>query len=106
MDPLIENYQQLAALTSQIRKAASEGDWDPIPGLDEQCSRVMASIRAAPDAATLDRESRLTIAQIINEIIEIHKEISNLTRPWLGHLQQTLDSASQEKRLQQAYLGR
>lgn len=100
---VIHNYESLSALTGQMRDAAEHGEWDMLVGLEQQCSRHVASMKADDSATTLDEPSRQRKIQLIKKILADDAEIRNRTEAWMGQLQRLMQSNRQERRLHQAY---
>jgi len=101
----IVNYESLSAITNQMREAATRGEWDQLIGLEQQCSRHVATMKPADAVATLDESSRQRKIQLIKKILADDAEIRNHTEVWMGQLQRVMQSNRQEQRLQQAYGG-
>jgi flagellar protein FliT len=99
------NYESLSAITGQMRDAAVQGDWDQLAGLEQQCSRHVATMKPVDAAARLDEQSRQRKIQLINKILADDAEIRNRTEVWMGQLQRIMQNGRHEQRLQQTYGG-
>lgn len=102
---VISNYESLSAITSRMREAAVHGEWDTLIGLEQQCSRHVASMKPVDAATALDETSRQRKIQLIKKILADDAEIRNRTEVWMGQLQSIMQSNRQEQRLQRAYGG-
>lgn len=102
---VITNYESLSAITSQMRNAAAQGEWDTLVGLEQQCSRHVMAMKPADAAAALDEPARQRKIQLIKKILADDAEIRNRTEVWMDQLQHIMQSNRQEQRLQQAYGG-
>ena len=105
MHPVIENYEQLSAIMSEMRAAASQENWDRLVMLENQCSQHVAGMKSQDEAASLDEATRLKKVALIRKILADDAEIRNKVDPWLAQIQRLLQGVRQERRLQQAYNG-
>jgi len=103
MNPVIENYEFLSALTAKMREAATQGEWDHLVELEKQCSQRVQAIKAQDASTPINEEMRLRKVALIRQMLADDAEIRNQTQPWMAQLQQLIQSAGQERRLQQAY---
>ena len=103
MNPEIENYECLSSIMGQMRVAATQGEWDHLVELEGQCSKRVEAMKAQDTAARIDENTRLRKVELIRKILDDDKEIRNHTEPWMAQLQRLIQSAGQERRLQQAY---
>lgn len=104
MNPVIHNYQQLSNLTSQMRAAASQGEWDQLVELEQQCSRHVESMKQL-DLAPIDESIRLQKVALIHKILADDAAIRDQTLPWMAKLQHLMQSSRSEQRVKQAYSG-
>ncbi|MEI7455496.1 MAG: flagellar protein FliT [Nitrosomonadales bacterium] len=100
---VVDDYQSLSNLTSQMRAAAQDGEWDKLISLEQQSGQYVDRIQAAEETVALDDASRQLIAGLIRNILADDTEISKLTQSWMGQLQASLNSNRQEQRLNQVY---
>ncbi len=103
MNPVIENYEALSAIMEKMRVAASQGLWNELISLEQQCSQRVQSMKEQDATMSLNESSRLQKAALIRKILADDAEIRNHTQPWMAQLQRIMGSASQERRLQQTY---
>lgn len=99
----IDNYNSLSTLTSQMLVAATQGEWDQLIELEQQCSRQVAKIKQADDEPPPDEPSRQRKIQLIRKILADDAQIRNRTEAWMGQLSNIMQSNKQEQRLNQAY---
>jgi flagellar protein FliT len=102
MSSVIENYQYLSKLTSQMRDAASQGDWDKLVELEQQCSRHVESMKQQ-DLAPIDENVRQKKAELIHKILADDAAIRDQTVPWMAQLQRIMQSSRSEQKVRQAY---
>lgn len=102
MNPVINNYQQLSNLTAQMRVAATQGEWDQLADLEQQCSFYVERMKAQ-DLAPINEEVRLQKVALIHKILADDAAIRDQTLPWMAQLQQKIKGARSEQRVLQAY---
>ncbi|MGV8933240.1 MAG: flagellar protein FliT [Gallionellaceae bacterium] len=104
MNSVLENYQYLSNITTRMRSAAMQGDWDQLVELEQQCSTHVEAMKHL-DLAPLDESIRLQKVALINKILSDDAAIRDQTLPWMAKLQNLMQSSRSEQRLQQAYSG-
>lgn len=103
MNPVVENYEVLSSIMGEMRVAATQGEWDRLVELESQCSRRVETMKAQDATTPIDENTRLLKVALIRKILADDKEIRNHTEPWMAQLQRLIQSAGQERLLQQAY---
>lgn len=103
MNLIIADYQHLSDLTGKMREAASNNDWDGLIALEKMCANQVARIKPR-DAVLTDESARREKAALIRKMLADDKAIREQTEPWMRQLQQIMQSARSEQRLQNAYL--
>ncbi|WP_310452395.1 flagellar protein FliT [Sulfuritalea sp.] len=99
----IANYEQLSALTRQMREAAEQGEWDKLISIEHQCSELVVTMKAVDAAATLDEAARHRKDQLIADILADDAEIRKHVQVWMGQLQHNMQSNRQEQLVLKAY---
>jgi len=99
----IANYEQLSALTRQMREAAEQGEWDRLISIEHQCSELVITMKAVDAAVTLDDAARHRKDQLIADILADDVEIRKHVQVWMGQLQHNLQSNRQEQLVLKAY---
>jgi flagellar protein FliT len=99
----INNYESLSVLTSKMREASVQGNWDQLIGLERQCSQHIETMKPVDAVVALDEAARQRKIQLIKKIMADDAEIRNRTEGWMEQLQNIMSSNHQEQRLQQAY---
>jgi len=102
MSSVIDNYQHLSNITSQMRAAAAQGEWDQLVELELQCSRYVETMKQQ-DLAPTDENVRLKKVALINKILADDAAIRAQTLPWMAQLQRIMQSSRSEQRVKQAY---
>lgn len=102
---VITNYESLSAITSRMRDAAVQGEWDTLVGLEQQCNRQVATMKPVDAVVSLDEPARQRKIQLIKKILADDAEIRNRTELWMAQLQHIMKSNRQEQQLQHAYGG-
>ena len=102
MNSVIENYQYLSKITSQMRAAASQGDWDKLVELEQHCSQHVESMKQL-DLAPIDENIRMKKVELIHKILADDAAIRDQTLPWMAQLQRIMQSSRSEQKIRQAY---
>ncbi len=105
MSYIIEDYQRLSDITGQMRAAAAAGEWDELIALEKRCAHEVAVIKPR-DVVPSDEDERKRKVSLIQKMLADDKAIRNCTEPWMRQLEQIMQSARSEQRLQQTYLTR
>lgn len=100
---IISNYESLSILTGQMREAAVHGEWDQLIGLEQRCSKHVATMKPVDATATLDETARLRKIQLIRKIMADDRDIRNRTEGWMAQLQRIMQSNRQGQLIQQIY---
>lgn len=104
MNSVIHNYQQLSDITSQMRAAAAQGEWDQLVELEQRCSRHVESMKQQ-DLAPIDESIRLQKVALIHKILADDAAIREQAEPWMAQMQRIMQSSRSEQRVKQAYSG-
>jgi flagellar protein FliT len=102
MNSVIDHYQHLSDITGQMRMAATQGEWDKLAELEQQCSRHVALMQQH-DLAPQDENIRLKKVSLITKILADDAAIRDQTLPWMAQLQHMMKSTRSEQRVRQAY---
>jgi len=103
VNTVISDYESLSNLTSQMRTAATEGEWDRLIALEQQCSRHVDRMKSAGEKSLPDETARQHKIQLIKKILADDAAIRNRTESWMGQLQGIMQSNRQEQRLNKTY---
>lgn len=103
MSLLIEDYQQLSGITSQMREAATVGEWEQLILLEKECSRKVEAIKPH-DCVPSNPEERAQKLALLKNILADDADIRSRTESWMEQLQRIMQSGRSEQRLQQTYL--
>lgn len=102
MNAVVENYRYLSLITSQMREAATLGEWDHLVELEQQCSLHVENMKQL-DQQPLDEETRKLKVELIHRILADDAAIREQTMPWMAKLQRMIQSSRSEQRLMQTY---
>lgn len=102
MESVINHYQQLATVTSQMRQAAKQSEWDHLLELEQQCKQLVALIKQL-DSSPINEHLRLQKMSLIHKILADDTAIRDYTQPWMSKLQHMMNSSRSEQKVQQAY---
>lgn len=100
---VVANYESLAALSGQMRDAASRGEWELLISIEQQRSKLVEAMKPLDAEARLDEAALRRKNQLINEVLAGDAEIRNLTQVWMSELQLSRQSNLQELRLLREY---
>jgi flagellar protein FliT len=100
---VISNYESLQVLTSQMRDAATRGEWDKLLGLEHECLVYVATMKQTDSVSTLDEPARQRKIGLIKKILANDAVIRNCTEAWVAQLQDIIRGNNQERRVQHAY---
>lgn len=103
MDSVIKNYEFLSSITSQMRVAATHGQWERLVELEKECSRHIEIMKTQDIGISPNVDTQLRKMELIRKILADDAEIRNHTEPWMAQLQRIMHSTGQERRLQQTY---
>jgi flagellar protein FliT len=92
-------YEQLAPLTERMLLQARRRDWGALPGLEEQCSKIIERLRDIEQAETLDRFQLTQKHRLLSRIRGNHDEIRKIISPQLVRLGQVLQSMQHQRQL-------
>lgn len=102
MNAVIENYRHLSLITSLMREAAQQQEWDQLVELEQQCSQHVESMKQL-DMASLDEDTRRQKIDLITRILADDAAIREQTMPWMTKLQNMIQSTRSEQKLLQTY---
>lgn len=102
MSLILEEYQRLSDITGKMREAAIAGEWDELIALEKRCSHEVDALKPHDIIPTDDAERRMKVS-LIKKMLADDKVIRERTEPWMMQLQQIMQSARIEHRMQQAY---
>ena len=101
----IENYESLLTITSQMRQAATRGDWDTLIALESRCKQQISILQQADATMAISQSDSKRKAELIRQIMADDAEIRNHTQPWMTELQRLMQGARMEQRVAQHYSG-
>jgi flagellar protein FliT len=100
---LIECYERLALLTSQMRDAAEQGRWDELIDVEAQRSTLLVTVKAMDVAAKLDGAAHRRKRELVEKILSHDGAIRSLVRTQMNQIQLNIESDQNKLRLQRAY---
>lgn len=104
MSLLLEDYERLSSITSQMREAAASGEWDRLISLEKECKRTVEEDIKPRDCVPANPKERSQRLALLKKILADDADIRNRTELWMEQLQRIMQSARSEQRLQQTYL--
>lgn len=100
---ILEVYENMAAITTQMLAAARTGDWDRLALLESHCSMQVETLKKHDASISLTGSHRDKKVEIIRKILADDKEIRAITEPWMKQLTALMQSTGAERKLSQAY---
>lgn len=100
---ILEVYENVATITTQMLAAARKGDWEQLAMLESRCSMQVATLKKVDASIALSGENRDKKVEIIRKILADDKQIRAITEPWLKQLTALMQSTGTERKLSQAY---
>lgn len=100
---VIANYEQLATLTEEMRKAAAQEEWERLIEIERQCSMLVSEMKSVDAEVKLDKAAQQHKFELINKILADEAVIRNHTQTWMDQLKSLIQSNRQEQRLHKAY---
>ena len=88
--------QAFTTLTDKLRDALTQGDWDAVTALDEDCRSLVAALR---DEDAFDNELR----EQIDALASLYEELQQSGRAERERLAGELTRLNQSKQVDQAY---
>jgi flagellar protein FliT len=100
---ILEVYENVATITTQMLAAARTGDWEQLALLESRCSSQVATLKQVDTSITLTGPHRDKKVEIIRKILADDQEIRAITEPWMKQLAAMMQSTGTERKLSQAY---
>lgn len=100
---ILEVYENVATITTQMLAAARTGDWEQLAMLESRCSNQVATLKKHDATIALQGANRDKKVEIIRKILADDKEIRAITEPWMKQLTAMMQSTGTERKLSQAY---
>lgn len=100
---LLEVYEKVSVITSNMLEAARSSDWDLLEKLEQDCSLEVSTLRDHERNGDLPKELRDRKISIIKQILADDRAIRDLTEPWMQQLSQLMKSTNTSRKLSQSY---
>lgn len=100
---ILEVYENVATITTQMLAAARTGDWEQLALLESRCSSQVATLKQVDASIALSGSNRDKKVEIIRKILADDQEIRAITEPWMKQLAAMMQSTGTERKLSQAY---
>jgi len=95
-------YDEMTALSGQMLRAASSGDWDLLVELERECAARVDRLRQ-DDRSVLETAERGRKVAAIRTILANDRQIRDLTQPWMAKLSAMISNTTTERRIARAY---
>ena len=99
----LDDYESLAQLASQMRKASHLKEWDRLIALEPQYSQRISGIADVDEMP--DEEARLRMVELLKKIIADDAEIRRNTETWMNQLKSAMQTNLMAQRLNKTYGG-
>lgn len=100
---VITVYEDVLAVTEQMLQAARHGDWGQLVALEKRCKCLIENLMAAEPREPLSSPLQQRKIEIIKKVLADDARIRDITEPWMKRVHCILNTASHERKLQQAY---
>lgn len=100
---LITVYEKVADITADMLTAAQSNDWELLEKLEQECSNLVATLRAYEAPSELTPELKTKKITIIKQILADDRAIREITEPWMKNLANLMKSSSTSRKLSQSY---
>lgn len=92
---LLQYYEAIEKVSSEMLLAAREGDWDRVVKLEGACAVLISGLKQAAGMLELSRDERRHKTQIMKRILINDAEIRALAEPEIDELDQLISGRSQ-----------
>ena len=96
-------YQEVLNISAQMLDAATDGDWEKMTTLQDDCSDHIDQLkRQGPPIALsgIDRDYKIAL---IHQILANDKAIRDITMPWMKELSALIQRTNSELKLTHSY---
>ena len=102
---IIERYEFVAQLTSEMRAAAQAGCWEQLIGIETGCREIFEQLIADEEAAQRQHPPEVLErkAALIRQILADDAVIRRLVEPRLAELEQWMGGAQRHRLLHDTY---
>jgi flagellar protein FliT len=100
---LIDNFESVAALTSQMHTAAERGEWDRLIDFEQQRSLLVGAMQPVAAEIVLDSTTTQHRNRLIDKVLADDAEIRALAQVWMEQMRLAMQSDQQELRLLKEY---
>ena len=101
--PVPVGYQEMYILSAHMLAAVERNDWDRVLELESQVAALRDHLIAHPVPVTASEEAIAEQKRLISEIILNHETVRRQAQPRLEEARQQLGSATNQRRVDQAY---
>ncbi|BCB26948.1 hypothetical protein SKTS_18340 [Sulfurimicrobium lacus] len=101
---LIERYEKIAQISSQMLQLARSGQWNELPLQEQKRVAIVTELKSGVcSGVTLGDGPSRKLADLIGAILKADAETQSLAESWRGELQGLLGSMNTERKLLDAY---
>jgi flagellar protein FliT len=100
---LLNVYEKVAFITTQMLSAAQNGDWELLSSLEETCSLEVSTLRTNEITIILPEAIKEKKISIIKQILADDRAIREITEPWMHQLSMLMQNAQTSRKLSNSY---
>lgn len=100
---LLDVYEKVSVITSNMLEAARSKDWDLLEKLEQDCSLEVSTLRNYETSGELPLDLRDRKISIIKQILADDRAIRDITEPWMQQLTKLMKSTNTSRKLSQSY---
>lgn len=100
---LLNVYEKVAHITTEMLDAARANDWELLAKLEGDCSKQVSTLREFEGPTELPGEMRARKISIIKQILADDRAIREITEPWMQNLANLIKSSGTSRKLSQSY---
>jgi flagellar protein FliT len=100
---IITTYEAIQATTGKMLVAAQNGEWDTLVILEQECRKLTEQLIQNKSEPELSDELLHKKVKIIHQVLEDDSKIRSITEPWMGKLNDILNTTGRKRDLHRAY---
>ena len=100
---LLDSYEHLVDVTSRMREAAVQDNWDRVVALESEASKVYAVLQSSHEAVPMDEDYVKRKSELICKLLEDDAEIRERISGQLTHIWRLIDGRGRVEQLSSAY---
>lgn len=102
----IAQYESLSGMLTTMIRAAEQGDWEQVAGMESSFKPIIDQIRSTTAEERLSDDERRQKIQVIKQILRDDARLRELANPWMTKLQDAIQQTGKSRDAIQAYHNR